>query len=59
MLLVVSGLFLLSVGSTDCVPFLLSPSTITASGEYSNRFPVENILDGRYDTIWASNDGPA
>jgi len=54
MLLVVCGVFLLAVGSTDCDPFLLDPSKIWVSSIYDSRFPVDNLLDGRWDTMWAS-----
>jgi len=60
MLLVVCGVFLLAVGSTDCDPFLLEHSGVATSSTQpsgSNEWTVHNLFDGRYDTKWASKEG--
>jgi len=57
MLLVVSGVFLLGVGGTDCVPYHLYPSGITANSEFSSSYSVDNLNDGRWSTEWATEVG--
>jgi len=57
MFVVVSGVFLLSVGGTDCVPYHLYPSGITADSEFSSNYSVDNLNDGRFNTVWATKAG--